>query len=515
MPPQSQSQSPDPHSPHLPHSPSSLSSPLIISQAASPQALFPRESSQTPFLFFVALGVGILFVNAWFILRAKHFRRNANLTASRSHELQNIHIMDQQGNIVEVIYVNGGVYVNPAANARRPAAARRLLTQEQLESLFPIQKYKDWSSQQEQQGLPSEGGLSDSAAQALEKSIMANTPPQLPQEAGQLQDGNSTTAVVEELDLSEDKNKTASASASKSTPTVDTQQVHPEPDTTKDPEEESDLRLSPVHSSSGDICVICLESLEPEDDIRALSCHHVFHSDCIVPWLTTRRALCPLCKRDYFVGNPESEEQQQALNNNNNSNNSNNSSNNSNTSPRASTSANGRPSLPTRASTSSRSSIQATRHISDTPQLMYPWEHRRPSTSSSTTRQHMIGTTGVAYEESLTPIYDEMRLEFRDLMSRIRRSRQARRAARTSSPASEEPGSATPPIEANNDIINDNSQTIHAPHSHSFPPSSSVLRPPSPPADLSSPNPSPNTRDASPQRGWKFWKTFRPTLSEV
>ena len=33
--------------------------------------------------------------------------------------------------------------------------------------------------------------------------------------------------------------------------------------------------------------------------IRNLSCHHVFHDECIVPWLTTRRACCPLCQHDF------------------------------------------------------------------------------------------------------------------------------------------------------------------------------------------------------------------------
>lgn len=69
------------------------------------------------------------------------------------------------------------------------------------------------------------------------------------------------------------------------------------------------LRVKPeLHFDSGS-CAICLEVYEPDDIVRGLICGHVYHADCVDPWLTRRRACCPICKRDYYKeeGGPGSE----------------------------------------------------------------------------------------------------------------------------------------------------------------------------------------------------------------
>ncbi|KAG4306145.1 hypothetical protein PORY_000133 [Pneumocystis oryctolagi] len=58
---------------------------------------------------------------------------------------------------------------------------------------------------------------------------------------------------------------------------------------------------SPCDSSYDDTCAICLDNFEDEDEVRVLTCGHVYHSSCIVPWFTTRRAICPLCKHDFYI----------------------------------------------------------------------------------------------------------------------------------------------------------------------------------------------------------------------
>ncbi|XP_070607120.1 E3 ubiquitin-protein ligase RNF149 isoform X2 [Erythrolamprus reginae] len=44
-------------------------------------------------------------------------------------------------------------------------------------------------------------------------------------------------------------------------------------------------------------CAICIENYKAKDTVRLLPCKHIFHKQCIDPWLLEQRT-CPMCKLD-------------------------------------------------------------------------------------------------------------------------------------------------------------------------------------------------------------------------
>jgi len=51
-----------------------------------------------------------------------------------------------------------------------------------------------------------------------------------------------------------------------------------------------------VTSNTSERCLICLSDYEPEEDLRILSCKHVFHQECVDKWLEVGRNNCPACR---------------------------------------------------------------------------------------------------------------------------------------------------------------------------------------------------------------------------
>ncbi|XP_038630769.1 E3 ubiquitin-protein ligase RNF128 isoform X3 [Scyliorhinus canicula] len=46
-----------------------------------------------------------------------------------------------------------------------------------------------------------------------------------------------------------------------------------------------------------DSCAVCIDAYKPNDVVRILTCNHIFHKNCIDPWLLEHRT-CPMCKCD-------------------------------------------------------------------------------------------------------------------------------------------------------------------------------------------------------------------------
>ena len=45
-------------------------------------------------------------------------------------------------------------------------------------------------------------------------------------------------------------------------------------------------------------CSICLEDFKTGDNIKKLNCTHIFHKECLEPWLNNNNRNCPMCRTD-------------------------------------------------------------------------------------------------------------------------------------------------------------------------------------------------------------------------
>lgn len=60
--------------------------------------------------------------------------------------------------------------------------------------------------------------------------------------------------------------------------------------------------------NGSDLCAICKDVVELNEPAKQLPCLHLYHSECILPWLTTRNS-CPMCRHELPTDDPDYEEQ--------------------------------------------------------------------------------------------------------------------------------------------------------------------------------------------------------------
>ena len=68
--------------------------------------------------------------------------------------------------------------------------------------------------------------------------------------------------------------------------------------TTLDDEDSDNIKKVTLENKLEQNCIICMSSMDKEQEVAELPCEHFFHSDCIGPWLKEYNYKCPICRKE-------------------------------------------------------------------------------------------------------------------------------------------------------------------------------------------------------------------------